>query len=196
MTTSLPTLSPTRTVDAIELPSAGAWRIDPGHAEVGFVGRHLVFTKVRGRFRDVSGIIQVAEDPNATTVEVEIDMTSVESGSDQRDEHLRSEDLFDVDRYPTATFQGSASDWSGRTGKLAGELTIKGITRPVVLDVDYHGFVRDPWGGDRIVFSASTTINREDWGVTWNMPLETGGLLVSKEIRIELELEATRVDVV
>jgi polyisoprenoid-binding protein YceI len=194
MTTSLPTLSPTRDVDAIELPSPGVWRVDPGHAEVGFVGRHLVFTKVRGRFRDISGVIRVAEDPNATTVAVEIDMASVESGSDQRDEHLRSEDLFDVDRHPTATFRGSASDWTGRTGKLAGDLTIKGVTRPVVLDVEYHGFVRDPWGGDRIVFSASTTINREDWGVTWNMPLEAGGLLVSKEIRIELEIEATRVD--
>ena len=194
MTTPLPTPSPTREVDGIQLPAAGAWRIDPGHAEVGFVGRHLVFTKVRGRFRNVSGVIHVAEDPNATTVEVEIDMSSVESGSDQRDEHLRSEDLFDVDRHPTATFRGSASDWAGRSGKLAGDLTIKGITRPIVLEVEYDGFVRDPWGGERVVFSASTTIDREDWGVSWNMPLEAGGLLVSKEIRIELELEATRDD--
>lgn len=194
MTTPLPTLSPTRDVDGIELPAAGTWRIDPGHAEVGFVGRHLVFTKVRGRFRGVSGVIHVAEDPDATTVEVEIDMSSVESGSDQRDEHLRSEDLFDVDRYPRATFRGEASGWAGRSGALAGALTIKDVTKPVVLDVEYHGFVRDPWGGDRIVFSASTTIDREDWGVTWNMPLDAGGLLVSKEIRIELELEATRDD--
>lgn len=194
MTTSASTLKPTRTVDGLELPAAGPWRVDPGHAEVGFVGRHLVFTKVRGRFRDVSGVIQVAEDPNDTTVEVQIDMSSVESGSDQRDEHLRSADLFDVDRFPTATFRGSAQDWVGRTGKLAGDLTIKDVTRPVVLDVDYEGFARDPWGGDRIVFSASATINREDWGVTWNMPLETGGLLVSKEINIQLELEATRDD--
>jgi polyisoprenoid-binding protein YceI len=194
MSTPLPTLSPTRQVDGIELPAAGAWRIDPGHAEVGFVGRHLVFTKVRGRFRNVSGVIQVAEDPNATTVEVEIDMSSVESGSDQRDDHLRSADLFDVDRYPTATFRGSANGWAGRTGKLVGDLTIKDATRTVAMEVEYHGFVRDPWGGDRIVFSASTTINREDWGVSWNLPLEAGGLLVSKEIRLELELEATRAD--
>src|SRR5690606_20601702 len=103
-----------------------------------------VVTKVRGRFRDVTGIITVAEDPNESTVEVEIGMASVDSGSDQRDEHLRSEDLFDVDRYPTATFRGRASGWSGRTGTLAGDLTIKGVTKPVVLDVEYHGFVRDP----------------------------------------------------
>lgn len=192
MSTPLPTRSPTREIDGIELPALGAWLIDPGHAEVGFVGRHLVFTKVRGRFRDVSGVIHVAEDPNATTVDVEIGMASGESGSDQRDEHLRSEDLFDVGTHPTATFRGQASAWLGQTGKLVGDLTIKGVTKPVAFDVDYHGFVRDPWGGDRIVFSASTTLNREEWGVSWNMPLEAGGLLVSKEIRIEIELEATR----
>lgn len=191
MSTPLSTRRPTREIDGIELPAPGTWRIDPGHAEVAFVGRHLVVTKVRGRFRDVSGVIRVAEDPNATTVEVEIAMASVDSGSDQRDEHLRSADLFDVDRHPTATFRGRASGWSGRTGTLAGDLTIKGVTRPVALDVHYRGFVRDPWGGERIVFSASTTIDREDWGVSWNMPIEAGGLLVSKEIRIELELEAT-----
>ena len=194
MTTPAPARSPKRDVDGIELPAAGVWRIDPGHADVSFVGRHLLFTKVRGRFRDVSGVIEVGEDPNATTVEVEIDMSSVQSGSDQRDEHLRSEELFDVDRHPTATFRGAASGWTGRTGKLAGNLTIKGVTKSVALDVEYHGFVRDPWGGDRIVFSASATIDREDWGVTWNMPLDAGGLLVSKEIRIEIELEAIRDD--
>jgi polyisoprenoid-binding protein YceI len=192
MTTPLHTQRPTRVVGGVELPAAGVWRIDPGHAEVGFVGRHLVVTKVRGRFRDVAGTITVAEDPNDSIVEVEIGMASVESGNDQRDDHLRSADLFDVERYPTAEFRGRASGWSGRTGTLAGDLTIKGVTKPVVLDVDYHGFVRDPWGGERIVFSAATTIDREDWGVDWNMPLDAGGLLVSKEIRIEIELEATR----
>lgn len=192
MSSSHSTPTPTRLVQGVELPASGSWKIDPGHAEVGFVGRHLVFTKVRGRFRDVTGVIRVDEDPNDTTVDVVIDMASVESGSEQRDEHLRSADLFDVERFPTATFRGAAQDWNGRTGSLAGELTIKDVTRPVVLDVEYHGFVRDPWGGDRIVFSASTTINREDWGVSWNMPLEAGGLLVSKDIGIHLELEATR----
>ena len=118
-TSSVPTQKPTRVVDGIELPAAGTWRIDPGHAEVGFVGRHLVFTKVRGRFRGVSGAIHVADDPGDTTVEVQIDMSSVESGSDQRDEHLRSADLFDVERFPTATFHGAAQGWTGRAGTLA-----------------------------------------------------------------------------
>lgn len=190
MTTTASTASPIRVIDGVEVPAPGVWRVDPGHAEVAFVGRHLVFTKVRGRFRDVEGVIRVAEDPNDTTVEVVIDMASVDSGSATRDEHLRSADLFDVERFPTASFRASARAWDGRRGELAGDLTIKGVTGPVVLDVEYHGFVRDPWGGERIVVSASTTIDREDWGVTWNMPLEAGGVLGSKAIRIEIELEA------
>jgi polyisoprenoid-binding protein YceI len=185
-----PTVSPTRVVDNIEVPAVGKWTIDPGHAQIGFAGRHLKFTKVRGRFADITGVIHVTEDPNETTVEVTIAMTSIESGNPTRDDHLRSADLFDVDEYPTATFTGQARNWVGARGELAGELTIKDVTRSVVLDVEYHGFVTDPWGGDRIVFSATGTIDREDWGVMWNMALEAGGLLVSKRIDLEFELEA------
>ena len=184
---------PTRLLDGAELPAAGTWRIDPDHTEVGFVGRHLVVTKVRGRFRGVEGTIDVGADPADTTVDVTVDMTSVDSGSDARDDHLRSADLFDVEHHPTATFRGRADGWHGTTGRLTGDLTIKGVTAPVSLDVEYLGFVADPWGGERIVFSASGTIDRERWGVGWNMPLDSGGLLVSKEIRLELELEAVRV---
>lgn len=183
--------SPTRTIDGVELPAAGTWRIDPGHAQVGFLGRHLKFTKVRGRFADVEGTIVVGDDPNDTSIEVTIATASVDSGNSQRDDHLRSPDLFDVERFPTATFLGKAKNWRGSTGQLAGALTIKGTTKPVTFEVEYHGFVTDPWGGSRIVFSASAPINREDFGVTWNMVLEAGGLLVSKEITLELELEAT-----
>jgi polyisoprenoid-binding protein YceI len=184
--------SPTRMIDGVELPGSGTWLIDPGHAQVGFLGRHLKFTKVRGRFADVDGTIVVGEDPNDTAVDVTIAMTSVDTGNRDRDEHLRSPDLFDVVRFPTATFRGKAQNWRGSTGELAGALTIKGVTKPVVFEVEYLGFVTDPWGGNRIVFTGSTTINREDFGVTWNMVLEAGGLLVSKEITLELELEATR----
>ena len=183
-------MSPTRVVDGIELPAAGTWAIDPGHAQIGFVGRHLKFTKVRGRFRDVTGAIHVTEDPNETTVEVTIDMASVESGNPTRDDHLRSADLFDVDEFPTATFTGQARNWVGAQGDWRASSPSRTSPVPVVLDVEYHGFVTDPWGGDRIVFSATGTIDREDWGVTWNMPLEAGGLLVSKRIDLEFELEA------
>jgi len=181
--------TPTRIIDGIEAPAPGDWAIDPGHAEVAFVGRHFMLTKVRGRFRGISGAVRVAEDPNDTTVEVAIDMASVDSGDDTRDDHLRSADLFDVANHPVATFRGTARGWTGTSGKLAGDLTIKGITHPVVLDVDYLGYATDPWGGQRAVFSASGNLLREDWGVGWNMVLDSGGLLVSKEIRLELEIE-------
>lgn len=186
------TTAATRSVAGIELPAPGRWTIDPGHAEVAFIGRHLVFTKVRGRFRDVEGFVEVAEDPDDSTVEVHIGMATVDSGDATRDDHLRSADLFDVDRHPTATFRGRASSWGGNAGQLIGDLTIKGVTRPVTLEVEYQGFIVDPWGGERAVFSASGAIDREEWGVGWNMVLETGGVLVSKEIRIELELELVR----
>lgn len=186
------TSSSTRLLDGVELPAVGRWRIDPGHAEVGFVGRHLVFTKVRGRFRGVEGFVNIAENPNDSTVEVTIDMASVESGDSTRDDHLRSADLFDVERFPIATFKGQARDWVGGDGNLVGELTIREIAGPIELEVKYLGAVTDPWGGQRAIFSASGTLDREDWGIAWNMPLAGGGLLVSKQIQIELELETVR----
>ena len=117
-------------------------------------------------------------------------MASVESGNQARDDHLRSPDFFDAADHPTATFTGRAAGWQGSHGTLAGELTIRGITRPVTLATEYLGHAADPWGGRRAIFTADTTINREDWGLTWNMPLDGGGLLVSKEIRIEINVEA------
>ena len=186
------TTGPVRTVEGVELPAAGTWRIDPGHAEVGFVGRHFGLTKVRGRFTGVSGDVVIADDVARSSVTVEIDVASVSSGDQARDDHLRSADLFDVEAHPTATFRSTGLKAEGASGRLAGELTIKGVTRPVTLDVDYLGHAHDPWGNDRAVFSASATIDREDWGLTWNMLLETGGFLVSKSIRLELELELIR----
>jgi polyisoprenoid-binding protein YceI len=180
----------TRQTGGAELPAPGRWQIDPGHTELAFIGRHFMLTRVRGRFTGVSGAIQVAEAPDDTTVEVTIDMASVDSGSQARDEHLRSADLFDAARHPTATFAGRAVGWQGSHGLLDGELTLRGVTRPVTLQAEYLGHVADPWGGHRAVFTASGAVNREDWGLTWNLPLEGGGLLVSKEIRIEIELEA------
>jgi len=183
---------PVRTVAGVELPAAGTWRIDPGHAEVAFVGRHFGLTKVRGRFTGVSGEVVVADDVARSTVVVDIDTTTISSGDGTRDEHLRSADLFDVAAHPTATFRSTGLLVEGASGRLAGELTIKGVTRPVTLDVEYLGHARDPWGNDRAVFSGSATIDREDWGLTWNMVLEAGGLLVSKRIRLEIEVELIR----
>lgn len=186
------TAPPIRTVAGTELPAPGRWTIDPGHAEVGFVGRHFGLTKVRGRFTGVTGHADIGEDITDSTIIVTIDTASVSSGDDTRDDHLRSADLFDVEHYPQARFTSTGITVDGAIGTVTGNLTIKDVTRPVTLDVDYVGHARDPWGNDRAVFSASATINRADWGLTWNMLLDTGGLLVSKEIRIEIEIELVR----
>ncbi|MGW1835407.1 YceI family protein [Streptomyces sp. BBFR2] len=184
--------TPTRTLGGVELPAAGVWKVDPGHAEVGFVGRHFMLTKVRGRFTKVDAAVEVGERPEDSKVTAVIDMASVDSGDQARDDHLRSKDFFDVDNHPKATFSSTSVTWNGTSGTLTGELTIKGVTRPVTLAVDYLGYARDPWDNDRTVFSAHGKVNREDWGLTWNMALETGGILVSKEIELALELEAVR----
>ena len=181
---------PVRLVAGAELPASGRWQIDPGHTEAAFIGRHFMLTKVRGRFTGVTGTIVVADEPGESTVEVTIDMASVESGSQARDDHLRSADFFDTARHPTAAFSGRAAEWQGTQGLLAGDLTIRGITRPVTLQVGYLGHVADPWGGQRAIFTAHGILNREDWGLTWNMLLDGGGLLVSKDIGIEIEAEA------
>jgi polyisoprenoid-binding protein YceI len=171
-------------------PPAGTWDIDPGHTDLAFIGRHLLVTKVRGRFTGVTGVVAVAEDVSLSRVEVDIDMRTVESGNAARDEHLRSAELFDVERFPSASFRSTRVDWQGDRGVVVGDLTIHGVTREVPLEVTYEGRVQDPWGGDRAIFSAAAAVNREDFGVTWNMALEAGGVLVSRDIQIEISLEA------
>jgi polyisoprenoid-binding protein YceI len=179
----------TRTVDKTLLPAAGVWEIDPGHADVSFIGRHFMITKVRGRFTEVKGSVTIAEDLTASTLDVTIGMASVESGSQVRDDHIRSADLFDVERFPEATFRSVDVSWRGAEGVVNGDLTIHGVTRRVPLQVRFEGYATDLDGADRAVFSAHTRVNREDFGVTWNVALETGGVLVSNEIRIEIEVE-------
>jgi len=185
-------MTPTRTLAGMNLPAAGLWRIDPSHAEVAFVGRHFGLTKIRGRFVGVSGTVAVGDDPASSSVEVTIDMATVSSGDVARDDHLRSADFFGVGEYPTATFRSTRVDVIGATATIRGDLTIKGISKEIELEVDYLGHASDPWGNDRAVFSARGRINREDWGLTWNMLLEAGGLLVSKEITLEIEVELIR----
>ena len=171
---------------------AGAWKVDPGHAEVGFVGRHFGLTKIRGRFVGVDGAVVIAPEVARSSVEVVIDMASVNSGDATRDDHLRSADFFDVTVHPTAKYRSTTLTVDRDRARMQGELTIKGITRPVTLDVELLGAATDPWGNERLVLSARGGINREDWGLTWNVVLEAGGLLVSKEITLEIEVELIR----
>lgn len=179
---------PSRLVDGDVIPSAGTWTVD--HADVWFIGRRLGLRKVRGRFGTVTGSIVVGEDPSDSQVKVTLEAARVSTGNDEHDARLRSGDFLDVNRHPTAAFASTSVELDGTHASVRGNLTIIGISRSVVVDVELLGVVADPWGGVRAVFSASTEIDREDWGLTWNMALPTGGLLLSKRVRIEVELEA------
>jgi polyisoprenoid-binding protein YceI len=181
-------VSQAQTATDLQLPS-GRWVIDPSHTEVGFVGRHFGLTKIRGRFLGVTGTVTVHDDLSASTVAVDIDMATVSSGDQARDDHLRSADFFDVGEHPRASFRSTSLDVDDTRAVLIGDLTIKDVTQRVRLEVDYLGHTVDPWSNERAVFAARGRINREDWGLTWNLLLDTGGLLVSKEITIELDLE-------
>ena len=185
------TVSVLRTHDDRLIPVAGVYDIDGPHTSVEFVGRHLMITKVRGRFNDVRGQITIAEEPERSHVEVEIDVASLSSGNDDRDAHLKSADFFDVEHYPTIAFASTAvRPLRDNTWELAGDLTVRGTTRPITLQVDFDGGGSSPMGDERVGFSAATNIDREDFGLTWNVSLETGGLLVGKSVRIELAVQA------
>jgi polyisoprenoid-binding protein YceI len=177
------------------IPAPGNYRLDPAHSTVEFVSRHLMISKVRGRLGDVAADIHIGETPEDSRVEAEIQVASLASGDDKRDEHLRSADFFDVERYPTATFRSTKVEpGPGDTWNVTGDLTVRDVTHPVVLDVEFDGAGTDPWGGQRIGFTATTEVDREAWGLTWNVALETGGVLVGRKVRLELNVQATRVD--
>jgi polyisoprenoid-binding protein YceI len=182
----------TRTVDGVQLPAPGHWAIDTSHSSVEASVRHLGLSKVRGAFRSFTGGIDVAERPEDSSVQVSIDAGSVDTREAARDEHLRSQDFLDVAAHPTIDFRSTRVTGTGSRWEVEGDLTIRGATRPVTLDVRFEGLERDPWGGSRAAFSASTELDREAFGLTWNQVLESGGLLVGKKVRIDLEVEVVR----
>jgi polyisoprenoid-binding protein YceI len=180
-----------RVVNGVTLPTAGTYVLDPTHTRVAFVARHLMVTKVRGYFAEYDGSITIAEDPSASTAAATIKTASINTGTEDRDAHLRSGDFFDVENFPEITFaNGRVASSKGSDFKVVGDLTIKGVTREVTLDVELDGVAKDPWGGTRLAVTASTEIDREDWGLSWNVALETGGFLVSKKVKLEIETEA------
>ena len=182
-----------RNVDGIALPPAGTYEIDRGHTGVEFVARHML-SRVRGRFTDFEGTIEIAERPEDSKVRVEIKAASIQTNQDQRDEHLRSGDFLLANEHPTLVFESTAFRPTGDASfELDGNLTIKGTTRPVTLHGEYLGFGPDPMGNKVVTFSAKTTIAREDWDMTWNVAVETGGFLVGKKVDIELDIEAHKV---
>jgi polyisoprenoid-binding protein YceI len=181
-----------RTVQGLELPAAGVWEIDPVHSNVSFVVRHLMVSKVRGTFGTFSGTIEVADAPELSKVVGTVDAASIDTGEPNRDAHIRSADFLDVANYPTITFTASGPVKKGDSRfTLTGDLTIRGVTKPVTLDGEYLGVIAHPQMGTRLGLSASGEINKDDFGVSYNAALEAGGFVLGKTIRIEVEVEAT-----
>ncbi|MGZ8566102.1 MAG: YceI family protein [Actinomycetota bacterium] len=181
-----------RVLEGIALPPAGTYSFDQAHTTVDFIGKHI-FTKVRGRFTRFDGQITIGERPEDSRVEATIDAASLETHTEQRDTHLRSGDFLNVEEYPEIRFVSTAfRHTGGSTFELDGDLSIKDITNPVTLEGEYLGTAENPFGKVAAGFSASTTIEREDWDMTWNMALEAGGLLVGKSVTIEIEVEALK----
>ena len=173
------------------------WNIDPAHTSIEFAAKHMMITTVRGRIVDLRGAIVVDEsNPSASQVEVEMEAKSLDTRNEQRDQHLRSADFLDVDKWTHVNFRSKRVDGArprpGTEFKLVGDLTIRDVTKEVTLDVTYEGRGKDPWGGERVSFSADTKIDRREWGLTWNAALEAGGVLVSNEIKLHLEVQAVK----
>jgi polyisoprenoid-binding protein YceI len=190
MTDTVPT---TREFQGLQIPAAGTYVLDAAHKRVGFVVRHLMVSKVRGNFGEASATITIGEDPLQSSVTATIATESVFTGQPDRDNHLRTGDFFEVAKYPTIEFRSTGiRSFEGNEFVLEGELTIKGITKPVELLVEFEGVGRSPYSHDVFGFSATTEIDREDWGLTYNMALESGGVMIGKKVKIEIEGEAIR----
>ncbi|ALE77518.1 YceI family protein [Pseudonocardia alni] len=168
----------------------GTWDIDPVHSDVAFVVRHMMVSKVRGRFEKVSGELVTAERLEDSTVTATIDASSITTGNDQRDGHIRSADFFEVEKYPEWTFRSTGIAAKGEDYVLTGDLTLKGVTKPVELDLELNGFGPDAWGGTRAGFTAKTTVKRSEFGVDIELPMDGGGVVVSEKVGVELEIQA------
>ncbi len=182
-----------RVVDGVTMPAPGTYLLDPTHTRIGFVARHLMVTKVRGSFREFTGSITVGADGSSSTAEATLQTASIDTGTADRDTHLVSGDFLDTEKFPTITFAGAkVTGQKGAELTVVGDLTIKGVTRQVTLDVEIDGVAKDPWGNEKLAVTARTEIDREDFGITWNVALEAGGVLVSKKVVIEIEAQAAR----
>lgn len=175
-------------------PGATVWAIDPAHSNVEFAVRHMMISTVKGRFADVAGTITLdAADPARSRADVTIGAASIDTRAEQRDQHLRSADFFDVERHPQIRFVSTGVEPVGDAEyRVTGDLTMHGVTRAVTLTATEEGRTRDPWGNDRAAFSATAKVNRKDYGLSWNQVLETGGVMVGEEIRISLDVELVR----
>ncbi len=187
------TQATSRAHQGFQIPLPGTYAIDKVHSSVEFVARHMMIARVRGRFVEFDGSVQIAEAPEDSAVEVSIRAGSVLTNDEGRDNHLRSPDFLDAERFPTLHFKSTAVELTGDGDwKVHGDLTIRDVTRRVVLDLELEGVGPSPWGDMRAGFHAETEINREDFGLTWNAAIETGGVVVGPKVKIELNVEAVR----
>ncbi len=170
----------------------GTWTIDTAHSTVGFTVRHLMISKVRGRFTAFTGAIEIAADPLQSTVSADIDLDSITTGDAGRDGHLKTADFFEIEKYPTMTFRSTGLTAKGGDYVLTGDLSLHGVTKSVDFDLEFEGVGGDPWGGTRAGFSGSTEISRDDFGVSFNAALETGGVMIGDKVKVELEIEAVK----
>jgi polyisoprenoid-binding protein YceI len=181
--------APTTAIDDI----SGDYTIDVSHSRLGFVARHAMVTKVRGQFGAFTGTARIDEaTPGNSKVDLSVDVTTVETGSPDRDGHLKSGDFFDAETYPSITFTSTDVKRDGSDWTITGDLTIKDVTKSVTIDFEQTGSAVDPFGNTRVGFEGETTINRKDWGLSWNAALETGGVLVSEKIKLEFDVSAIR----
>ncbi len=186
-------MTETTTAATIEIPGykAGTWVLDPSHSEVTFSVRHMMISKVRGTFGVKSATIIAPENPLEARVEASVDVASIDTKDEGRDNHLRSADFFDVENHPTLDFVSTGVRYEGGDFLVDGDLTIRGITKPATFELEFGGFGTDPWGNYKAGATAKTVINREDFGLTWNAALETGGVLVGKDVTITLDLQGS-----
>ena len=186
------TLTSAATETTVPGYEAGTWNIDPIHSEVGFSVRHMMVSKVRGRFTSFSGQIVTADDPTQSSVTAEIDLGSINTGQEQRDEHIKSADFFEVETYPTMTYKSTGLRVEAGEYVLDGDLTLKGVTKSVPLHLELNGFGPDPYGGVRAGFTATGEISRSDFNVAFNAPMANGGVVVGDKVTLHLEIEAVR----
>ena len=169
------------------------WKLDPSHTLVEFSAKHLMITTVKGRITDVEGTIVVDEkNPRNSSVEATLKAVSIDTRTEQRDQHLRSADFLNAELFPEIKFRSTKIEGDKDSFKLTGDLTIRDVTKPITLDIRFEGQQTDPWGGERIGFSGSGKIDRRDFGLTWNQALETGGVVVGNDVKINLEVEAVK----
>jgi polyisoprenoid-binding protein YceI len=177
------------TAESIPGYKPGTWKIDPAHTEIGFMVRHLAISKVRGTFDSFDATVNAAENPLESSVQVTVDVASIDTNNADRDKHLRTNDFFSPEEHPTMEFRSTGVRVEGSDLLLDGELTLRGVTKPITLQGEFAGIVQDPWGNTKAAAHGAAVINRHDFGVSWNAPLEAGGFLLGDEVTITIDAQ-------